>query len=97
MEEFQKELDMLLQKYPSLPEFTLTVRPRVSIQLGTLGTKAYVPSSAPLPASSPLPPVNPAFSTYMNMAKPESLAPNEVSLPPMNMKGIMASETTKLL
>ncbi len=33
MDEFQKELNTLLQKYPDLPEFTLTVRPRVTIEV----------------------------------------------------------------
>lgn len=34
MEDFQKQLEKLLLKFPNLPEFTLTVRPRVSIEVG---------------------------------------------------------------
>ncbi len=33
MDSFQKELNELLIKYPELPEFTLTVRPRVTISI----------------------------------------------------------------
>ncbi len=32
MEEFKKELATLLQKYPDLPEFHLTIRPRIVIE-----------------------------------------------------------------
>lgn len=32
MEDFKKELDALLQRFPELPEFKLTVRPRVVIE-----------------------------------------------------------------
>ena len=31
MEEFKKELDILLSKYPDLPEFSLKVQPRIVI------------------------------------------------------------------
>lgn len=33
MEDFTRELNILLQKYPDLPEFSLTVRPRVTIEI----------------------------------------------------------------
>ncbi len=32
MDAFTKELNILLQKYPDLPEFTITVRPRLTIE-----------------------------------------------------------------
>lgn len=32
MDSFRKELDALLQRFPELPEFKLTVRPRVVIE-----------------------------------------------------------------
>lgn len=40
-EEFKKELDVLLMKYPDLPEFSLKVRPRVSFEIAS--EKKYVP------------------------------------------------------
>lgn len=32
MEEFKRELNLLLAKYPDLPEFTITISPRVKIE-----------------------------------------------------------------
>ena len=42
MEEFQKELSALLEKYPTLPKFTLTVQPRFVISTEP-EVKKYVP------------------------------------------------------
>ena len=43
MEAFKKELNTLLDKYPELPEFTLTVRPRIVIE-----SKSNVASQVPV-------------------------------------------------
>ncbi len=49
IEDFKKRLEKLLLKFPELPEFTLTVRPRVSIDVEK--PKAFTPSNSQVPAT----------------------------------------------
>lgn len=57
IEEFKKQLEKLLLKFPNLPEFNLTVRPRVSIDVAKPeeAKKTYPPSKVevPTPVSNP--------------------------------------------
>lgn len=39
--EFKAKLEKLLLKYPNLPEFTLTIRPRIDIKLPSSGTYTW--------------------------------------------------------
>jgi hypothetical protein len=57
MEDFQKELNILLNKYPDLPGFTLKVQPRVVIQPDITFTTEYhhsIPSANPQVTPVPL-------------------------------------------
>ncbi len=51
MEQFQKELDTLLTKYPNLPEFTITIRPRVVISVKSEITSTTLPKSVKMDLS----------------------------------------------
>jgi len=47
MEDFKKQLEKLLLKFPNLPEFTLTVRPRVSIDVAKKDTPVVTTKLVP--------------------------------------------------
>lgn len=82
MEEFSRELDLLLAKYPLLPEFTLNVRPRVSIQFAAISAPITV-KTGPQPAAPSQPMIG------------ETVLPPMNSLAMMN--AIKSAETSKLL
>ncbi len=63
MEQFTKELNELLTKYPDLPEFSLTVRPRLSIEI-----KSAIKSVIPQISVTPVPMLaNPLDPTSLNV------------------------------
>jgi len=58
MDEFTGELNTLLQKYPNLPEFTLVVRPRITIEVKkTIQTTPIAVAPKPIEVDPALPPV----------------------------------------
>lgn len=71
MEDFKKELDALLQRFPELPEFKLTVRPRVVIE-----TKQETKPFDPLSSSfNPFQENTPEMKKYLGLDKPAEANP----------------------
>lgn len=54
MDEFKKELSELLAKYPDLPEFSITIRPRIVIkEVGAVGITGTNYTAVPMPMGMP--------------------------------------------
>jgi len=54
MEDFRKKLDALLTEYPDLPEFTLTVRPRIIIEIKNPKLSSELPPGIVLGGKPPV-------------------------------------------
>lgn len=83
MEDFKKELNVLLTKYPDLPEFTITIRPRLTVEMGNV-RPGIVPLNPFYPASSSLSSTNIPPVVFADeqaaMAKVKSLGLTETTL-----------------
>ncbi len=89
MEEFQVELAKLLEKYPSLPKFQLTVQPRFVIQTEPEKVKVVMPQNIHIGSTGPAP-----FAGN----RPIELEPGEVHLPPPpSLRELAAASTATML
>ncbi len=89
MEEFQKELSILLEKYPSLPKFTMTIQPRFVIQTEPEKVKVVMPQNIHIGSAGPVP-----FAGN----RPIELEPGEVHLPPPpSLRELVAASTATML